>query len=175
MSDYRSKFLKDPFTVTFDMATIKNGLYLIEGSFGEDGWKEICKRMDSDASKGEGKSSLSLDKKNANVHIYGTIELEIERVCTRSLDSFLEKSTIEVDEHLTLNPEIAEEGSDILLQGDFNIGSFVADHIVIGINPYPIHPNSEDTERGAVIVSDGMDEEVEEEKNPFSALKDLQS
>lgn len=174
-TDYRQQFLKDPFSVVLDFANLKSGTYLVEGAIGAAGWQEICVRMDSDPNKGHGYVRLEIEKAGKMIRVRGTIQLDMERTCVRSLETFMLKETLQVDEQLTSDAELAEQNHDMLLEEPMDVGALVVDYVVVMSNPYPLHPHTQSWEQGSCVVSDGMETEEKEKNNPFAALKSLQS
>lgn len=171
--DYLKQYRKDPLALSLDVHNLRNGLYHIEGEGNEAGWQEIC---DLAKVKPLGKLVVNLDmeKLSYKLKLTGTIIADVEMTCIRTLEPLQKHLDIRVDEEIFLTDPREDEKPDEILQGDmFQVGDFINQIIQLGIEPYPVHESTMSIAKGEFCLSDGMDEKVKEEKNPFSVLKDL--
>ena len=170
--DYRAVYDKDPFAVEFKLQNMKSGDYLVKGDVKEDMWAKSCKRIGVPV---HGCCSVDIDveKTRAEIGISGTIYTTMMRTCVRTLKEFELQEELKFAEKVPLRLHAAEQEGDVFEGEVFNMGDYLTEQIIISMDPYPTHPDVLSAKEGAFDVTDGLDEEVKEEKNPFSVLKDL--
>lgn len=167
----RKEFSKDLEKLTLDTSTLKDGSYLFHGEMAPSWWHSICKNDFSLPEKGYCKVNLTISVRAPLIEVRGDIEVMYEREDVRSLEKFDQVRVVEVDEQLVM-PGHEIEGALPLDDQMLDMAELVREHVILNFDPHPLkNPNS----RGGFIVSDGLDEELKEEKNPFSALKHLKS
>lgn len=164
------QFTKAPETVVLDITRFKNGSYGISGNVAESWWAELCQQVGLQAAGGC-KATLQVQITRPVIEITGTIDATFARSDVRTLESFTQEQRITVKEVMAM-PGHEIEGA-LPLEGEMlDIGEFIREQIMLNFDEHPLkNPNS----RGTFVVSDGLDEERKEEKNPFSVLKHLKS
>lgn len=174
----RATVNKDPFGVVLDLPGLKDGIYKIEGEASAENWQKVCETA-AVPNKGSGKATLKLDIAGPVIRVTGTIDVTIEQECVRTLEAFMSEQHFDVTETLarkTPKDQIDKDSDAFVIEGDaFDVGDFLTQHIILNLDPYPIKDPKGRTLRGGVMVSDGLDETIKEEKNPFSVLKQLKS
>lgn len=169
----RATFNK-PEKVIFDPYHMKPGTYHVEGPLTEAWWADLCKQLGLPP-VGEGHVRLDFEFRPPLVMVRGSLDTAFERECVRSLEPFMQSTTMMVDEVLAIGALADDEQAQhiIPLEADvLDVGDFIRQQITIGLDPYPVKGAGP---RGGILVSDGLDEMVAEEKNPFSVLKKLKS
>jgi uncharacterized metal-binding protein YceD (DUF177 family) len=163
-----------------DVPGLKDGVYKIQGAATAQSWEKVCQTLGVPA-KGGAKAEVYLDVAGPVIRARGSMEIELEQVCVRTLEPFMLGQHITFSETLTRGTRTrkAEEADDddtFVIEGDtFDVGDFLTQHIVLNLDPHPIKDPSSRGVRGGLVLSDGLDEVVKQEKNPFSVLKQLKS
>ncbi|MBI1362798.1 MAG: hypothetical protein GC134_02345 [Proteobacteria bacterium] len=169
---------KDPFDLVMDVPGLKDGVYKIEGTSTPGSWARVCDTLEV-PHKGEGHAALSLEVAGPVLRINGDLRVVLEQICVRTLEPFMSEQSFKVSETLTRatrQQKAEEDDNAFMIEGDqFDVGDFLMQHVVLNLDPYPIKDPAERAKRGGVLLSDGLDEVVREEKNPFSVLKQLKS
>jgi uncharacterized metal-binding protein YceD (DUF177 family) len=175
MTQYDKVYNKDPFSLTLDIRQFRGGEYQVKGEASPDSMKMLCERIGVDG-KGTCSANVVFSKAvNFEFKTTGTIDLEVERTCIRSLKPFMHKETLTLNEVLKLSPLREGEDDDLLETDQLNVGDYLSQLIIVYMDAYPIHPKEKNKPAGSFNVDDGIQDEVDEEKNPFSVLKSLKS
>ena len=174
MSDYIKEFHKDPFDVSLKVDEMKNGTYLFEGEVSNEHWMEACLRIKVPQS-GSCRAKLIVEKTSYSLDISSEIHCVMQRECSRTLEMFDEESNLSYKERLYLSPQDENEEADAFEGSVLDVGDILTQHIILEMSQYPIHHRFEGGKEGEFDVLDGQQEEVDDEKNPFSVLKNLKS
>ena len=160
---------KTPDQVVFKLRNLKNGQYPIQGDVSSPWWQALCQELGFPP-EGGGSVDLVLDISFPRFRVYGTLKMAMKRQCVRSLDTFLHKTTTHIDEHLTLKKDTGD-GGEIYHEGDIlDMGEYLRQQFILAVDPHPI---KDDGQRGGVVLSDGLEDSQNQEKeNPFAILKD---
>ena len=156
-----------------DIHNIKDGLYHIDGDIEESSWHKICEEA--------GVKPLSniivdidLERRSFKICVTGKIQASIEMSCIRSLKAFEKKLDIDINEEIFFSDPREGEEADEVLSGDvFDVGDFIKQIIHLNIDPYPVHESTLNIPNGEFGLSDGLEETIKDEENPFAVLKDL--
>lgn len=176
VKDYRAQFLKDPFQLLIDIKGLKNGLYKIEGIASEESWYQVCKRIGVPC-YGEGQASFDMEKLGDVLRLTGVVNILMSRQCNRTLEYFDLKENIQFEEEFSISEAELDE-DEAFNDGQFDVGNYLIQQVVLGMEPYPVHPSTLSQNDGGFDLKDGFDEQInkeKEKKNPFSVLKHLKS
>ena len=171
--DYTKRYRQNPLALVLDVHNLRNGLYHVDGDVEKQSWQEVC---DVAGVKPVGNIiiDIDIDKLSFKMHITGSITANIEMECIRSLKKFEKQLDINIDEDIFLtDPREGEEADEILTEDSFNVGDFIREIIHLNIDPYPVHESTLNIPKGEFGLSDGLEEEIKTEKNPFAVLKNL--
>lgn len=164
------QFTKAPETVVLDISRFKNGTYGIGGQVADAWWADICAQVKLPA-EGGCTVDLTVQISRPVIEVRGTLDVRFAREDVRTLEPFTQEQRITVDEVLAM-PGHDIEGA-LPLEGEMlDMGEFIREQVMVNFDENPLkNPHS----RGSFMVSDGLDDERREEKNPFSVLKHLKS
>lgn len=176
-TDYTAIYDKDPFTVSFDVDKLKNGIYKIKGNVSKDLWYKACEQMkvpptgscmvDAEVEKGSGKLSFK-----------GFIQTKMERECVRTLQMFELEEKFEFQELVSLFDREESDFMEVLHGSQLDMKDYFIQQIILHMNAYPIHPATLASKDGEFDIKDGQEKRIQQqkdEKNPFSVLKGLKS
>ena len=160
---------KAPDELVYNLRKMKNGHYHIKGRPTNQWWKALCQEVGVPEG-GQGEVDLTLEISLPRFRVSGDINSTMKRQCVRSLEMFEHEASTHIDEHLTLQ-EDTDDGGEIYHEGEtLDMGEYLRQQFVLAMDPHPIKGGGE---RGGVVLSDGLDEEIEaESNNPFAVLKD---
>ena len=171
MSDYRAEYMKDPTQIFLSLNDTKPGLYRISGNIAPAAWEEVCGRIGVTPCGGC-HADLVFDITRSVIKVSGSIQTKMERTCRRTLDSFLQEETFQVDETVEVQPSENQIDEDFVVsEGVLNVGEFVIQYIIIAMDAYPLSPDA-GSKQSTFQVNDSL-QGSEAEKNPFSVLKGL--
>lgn len=173
--DFKAIYRKDPFTVSFDLENLKSGLYLIEGEVSEAHWQKACEQIGVSPEGGKCFARVVLDKSMHQLKLSGKIDVEMNRLCSRSGEPFMMKESLDFEEsaYLPAAKDVSEE--DMFESSTLDVGDYITQQIILEMNQFPISPAHISAELGAFDVTDKLESEEAEKKNPFSVLKSLKS
>lgn len=173
LKDYTKRYSVDPLTLNIDIHNIKEGLYHINGEANAEKWLKVCKTADIKP-LGDVNIDIDMQRFSFKIHLTGTITAQVERTCIRTLKPFKTNININIDEEIFTTKPREDEDPDEILQGSiFDVGDFIEQMVNLNIDPYPIHESTLNVPVGEFGLSDGIEEEVKEQQNPFAVLKDL--
>lgn len=174
VNDFTAVYKKDPFTVQFDLETLRNGKYLVEGEVSSENWHKACERIDVPA-VGQCYARLVIDKSSYKIDFQGEIDVEMERDCSRSGEAFMFSEKLTFTETAFLKARTKEEEEDLFESSILDVGHYLTEQIILEMNPIPVSPLYISREIGGFDVVDNLDDEENDKKNPFSVLKSLKS
>ena len=179
VTEYIAVYKKDPFSVSLNVDSLKNGAYYIEGDVSEANWFNACEQIDVPKS-GKCHISCTLNKRGNVLKFMGDIQTEMRRECVRTLKVFDEKETIHFDEEVYIDEVENEEGAmkEALHGSVLEMKDYLTQQIILHMNTYPVHPDTLSAKKGAFGLDDGQEKAIKKEKlekNPFSVLKGLKS
>ena len=181
---------KTPDQLVFNLPRMANGTYPVKGKMSQEWWQALCQELgfpvptnpEAGPEEGSGTVDLTLELSLPRFRIYGTLDMTLTRQCVRSLEFFEHKTTTYIDEFLTLSPTDDapqndfenDSGQEIYHGHDvLDMGEYLRQQFILAVDPYPI---AGDGIRGGVVLSDGLDETLEDdEENPFAILKNMGS
>lgn len=172
---YVRTYEKDPFTVSLKAFSLHKGLYHVVGQVSDEHWQEACADMGLTAG-GNCFIDVDIEKTKDFIIFKGHVNMKTNRTCGRTLEEFELEEHIEVDDRLCLSPEKLGEMDELFTETDLHVKDFIMQQIIVGMDPYPVHPGTKSAhEEGAFDVTDGIENDDIDEKNPFSVLKHLKS
>lgn len=174
MQDYIQTYQKDPTTVSLKVHTMKKGLYHIVGEVSSEKWDLLCDDMGVSRG-GQCSVDLVIEKDRGFLTFKGQVLLQTQRTCVRTLKQFLLDECLKIEDRLCLDATKAGDMDDVFEEDIFSVADFIREQIVLLMNPYPVHPDTNTAEAGDFDVSDNLQEKDLNEKNPFSVLKHLKS
>jgi uncharacterized metal-binding protein YceD (DUF177 family) len=173
--DYIKHYRTDPFSLVLEIRNMKDGWYHIDGVVSAENWQKMCKTAGV-APAGDVVIDAEIEKLPFKMRLMGRVKAKIEQTCIRSLQPLKTALDIQFNEEIFLTEPREGEKADEVLTGDtFDFGYFIKQIIQLDIDPYPVHQDTLNIPKGEFGFSDGLEEEVKMEKNPFSVLKDLKS
>lgn len=155
-----------------DCHTLPEQHYQIKGQFSPKGWAAVCQQAGL-TNYGSCSANLTVHKSKASVMIAGELSALVEQVCGRTLENFTQPLHAQFKERLWLDSYLAPEDEMVLETGQLHVGEFIAQQVLLHLDPFPIHPDSLVTARGEWGISDGLGD-GDDEKHPFAVLKGLQ-
>lgn len=161
---------KDPFDVALSLQNVTLGKYRIVHSVDGKNFETLTNLLGL-SNKGECLVDLTVDITMPIVQVVGQISYVLERECGKTLTNFMEKKKIQVSDTFDLNDAEDIEELEYFTEKSFSLGAYVQEQMVMGLTPFP----QKGKKKEGVLVSDGLDETVKMEKNPFSVLKQLKS
>lgn len=174
VSDFIKQFKKDPFSVSLNLEDMKNGRYLFEGEVSSGNWLKACERIQVPQG-GKCFARLIVEKNSYAMDFESHIECTMVRECVRTLENFEDSAELHYKERVYLQAQNEDEEADMFEGSLLDVGDILVQHIILEMNPYPVHSRFKGAEQGDFDVLDGQQDAVEEEKNPFSVLKSLKS
>ncbi|MFT7434001.1 MAG: uncharacterized metal-binding protein YceD (DUF177 family) [Alphaproteobacteria bacterium] len=175
--DYVKVYKKDPFSVSFNVDTMRNGSYLIEGDVTDENWKGACKQINV-PEFGKCFIRCIVEKAGNVLNMMGEIKTTMKRTCVRTLKEFPEDEVIKFHERVFIDDRGEDEITVVLHGAILEMKEYLVQQIILNMNSYPIHPDTLSCKKGEFDLNDGQEKAIlkeKEEKNPFSVLKDLKS
>ncbi len=161
---------KDPYDVALSLQNVTLGKYRVLGQVAEKHFTALTTLLNL-PNKGYCRVDFTVDINMPIVQVKGTLEYSLERECGLSLKPFMETKKISVQDTFDLEDEEDVKELDYFTEKTFVFGPFVQEQLVMGLTPFPF----KDQKKQEVLISDGLEEEIKSEKNPFSVLKQLKS
>tara|TARA_R110000868_G_scaffold190862_2_gene434964 strand:- start:29995 stop:30552 length:558 start_codon:yes stop_codon:yes gene_type:complete len=176
-ADYVAVYKKDPFSITFNVETMKNGSYLVEGVVSPENWTAACQQIDvPDA--GKCAARCVIEKRGNVLKLLGEIKTTMRRTCVRILEEFDEDEILKFHEQVFIGESNEDDMTEVLDGPILDIKEYLIQQIILHMNAYPIHPKTHSDKKGEFQLNDGQEKALikeKEEKNPFSVLKGLKS
>ena len=171
-SSYRAVFTQNPAGITLDFDKLKPDNYRIQGAFSAASWVQMCEKLNF---KPSGGCTVELDVavfKN-RVELSGTLDVTVERTCTRTLEPFEARQTLHIAEKLFFPGLAQTEDQDELESRQLHMEEYLYTQLALGLESYPVHPSTLNVPRGAYGVNDGLKQEEIKRENPFAVLEKL--
>lgn len=155
-----------------DINALSTGQYTLIGELGETLWLDLCERLDI-TPYGGAQIKLEIAKSTGSVNITGHIEARVEQVCARTLEPFENIVDTTFNETLFLDRNLVRPGDMILAGGLLDVKEYIMQHIMLAIDPYPIHPHCANMPRGSYMFSSSGNSNVNSQNQLYQQLKDL--
>lgn len=155
-----------------DLNALKTGHYTLIGELGDTLWLDLCKRLDI-SPYGGAQIKLDIAKSTGSVHIKGHIEARVEQVCTRTLETFDNAVDTIFEETLFLDRHLIRPGDMLLTGGLLDVKEYIMQHIILAIDPYPLHPHCAAMPRGSYVWCSKGNNSLNGENQLSQQLKDL--
>ncbi len=168
MDQHRQHIFQD---FILDVSHLKEGHHTFNGTLGALAWIDICERAESRPTGCLPEVDITFICAKSVVEVRATIKFKIERVCIRTLKSFILKDFLCIEEKLYFNEQDAGDIGFVLKDGRLDVADFLSQHMILAFDAYPIHPDTLELERGAYGLCDGLTDR----NHPFNVLKSLHS
>lgn len=175
--NYAAVYEKDPFTVSFDVDRLKNGVYKIKGQVSDENWLKACKQMQVETG-GSCYVDAEFEKKGSMLTFSGVIQTKMCRECVRTLEKFELEEQYKFQEEVSIFDKEESEFMEVLQGSKLDMKDYFIQQIILYMEPYPVHPATLSAQNGEFDIKDGQEKRIQqekEEKNPFSVLKGLKS
>lgn len=174
-ANVRHTFTGAPSKIILNLQTLSNGTYITEGQLDAATWQTICNRLGHIAG-GCAAAKLVIDKTTGGISIKGFIRFSLQRQCSRTLQTFIHTQQIDVSDVFSSNnlPELEHLDGKEHEPQSFVLADYIAEQILLGLDPYPLHPSTLSTPRGTFGQPDTLPVAKKADTyRPFAALKKL--
>ena len=174
-ANVRHTFKGSPSKLILNLQTLSNGTYITEGQLDAGTWQTICNNLGFTAG-GCAAANMTIDKTTGGISIKGILRFSLQRECSRTLQTFIHTQQIEVNDVFSSNnlPELESLDGKPHEPQTLVLADYLAEQIMLGIDPYPLHPSTLSTPRGTFGQPDALPIKVKADTyRPFAALKKL--